>query len=363
MKKIGLLTLLFSLFVTAFSQPKIQFDKTIHDFGNVKEEGGKVTGRFEFTNVGDSALILVTVKPNCGCTAANYTKTLVAPGEKGFIEAVYDPNGRPGPISKSIAVTTNEPVNSMTVIFIKGSVEKRPPTVFELAGYIVGQGMVRFKNITLRKDILNTEIQYDTLLIRNFDTRETEVQFIDMEKKPYIKEVYRSFEGALKPDEEGKIVLQYDASQRNEFGYVRDDVRVSIPGDEKEPNKMIFYNVNIKEDFSGLTKKERELAPKIVLDTLFFDFGEVKKNDTRTKSCTITNQGKTPLIIRNMQSSINAISSSVKSATIAPGQSLAVEFTYKGVGRYDEQKLTIDIICNDPDNSELPVTFRAVLLK
>jgi hypothetical protein len=360
MKKIGLLVFSMCVFFWGYSQPKIQFDETTHDFGEIKEVDGKVNGKFIFTNVGDSVLELISVKPSCGCTAANYTKEPVMPNGKGFIDATYDPSGRPGPFMKSVVVTTNESANNVTVLFIKGNVEKRPPTVFEEAGYFIGQGMVRFKEINVKKDMLNTESQRDTLLIKNFGETDAEVTFQNLNEKTYIKEIYRSFK-VLKPNEEGKIVLEYDAAKRNAFGLLREDLKVSVT-DEKEPNKIIFYNVNIKEDFSKMTKKEREQAPVIAVDCLDFNFGEVKRNETAKIHCTIVNNGKSPLIIHNMQPSVHFVNSTVKTATIPSGESLKVEFTYRGTGRKGEQKFTIDVICNDPANSVLPLQFQSVLL-
>lgn len=77
MKKLSLSFLLVLAFVLCNAQPKIQFDSNTYDFGKVKEEGGKVTGRFEFTNVGTEDLILTNVRPGCGCTAADYSRTLL----------------------------------------------------------------------------------------------------------------------------------------------------------------------------------------------------------------------------------------------------------------------------------------------
>ena len=102
--KLTLALMLVALFVSA--QPQLQFENTTYDFGNIKEEGGKVTGRFIFTNTGTSNLILKSVRPGCGCTAANYTTDSVAPGEKGFIDATFDPYNRPGGFTKNIRVTT-----------------------------------------------------------------------------------------------------------------------------------------------------------------------------------------------------------------------------------------------------------------
>ena len=383
MKKSGLLVFLMCMFFWGYAQPRIQFEETSHDFGHIKEVDGKVTCRFTFTNVGDSVLTLVSVKPGCGCTAADYTKEPVAPCKtglidavkerqkrqksttvpvapctKGFIDVTYDPSGHPGQFTKSVAVTTNEPINKVTVLFIKGDVEKRPPTVFEEAGYPMGEGMVRFKEMNVRKNMLNTESQRDTFLIRNFGQTDAEVILQNVNEKPYLKEVYRSF-NVLRPNEEGKIVLEYDAAKRNAFGLLRDDARFSV-SDEKESDKIIFYSVNIKEDFSKMTKEAREQAPVIVVDCPDLNFGQVKRSEIVKLSCTITNKGKSPLMIRDMQPSSYFVSCSVKTTTIEPGKSLQVEFTYKGTGR--EQQCTVDVICNDPENSVLPLQFKAGVL-
>ena len=105
MKKILLTVFSVVIAVLGFAQPKIQFDQTTYDFGMIREEGGKVTARFNFTNVGTEDLVLKSVRPGCGCTAANYTKTAIAPGERGYIDATYNPSGRPGSFNKNIKVT------------------------------------------------------------------------------------------------------------------------------------------------------------------------------------------------------------------------------------------------------------------
>ena len=247
MKKIGLSLLMVVAFFVAFAQPKIQFENTTHDFGQIREEGGKVTGTFEFTNVGDSDLVLTNVRPGCGCTAANYTKSAIAPGQKGFIEATYNPYNRPGAFNKNIRVTTNEPQfrgenkSGPHMIFIKGEVIKRPPTVFELAGYNSGNGMSRIKEPNVVHNMLNTESVRDTFTIHNFWNRP--ITYNVDTKDAYVTEVYRSFGQSILPGQEGILVLKYDASKRNAFGQLKDMVQIST-NDSIESKKMIYYSVN-----------------------------------------------------------------------------------------------------------------------
>ena len=166
MEKLSLLLLAVFTVLVCLAQPEIKFENTTYDFGKIKEEGGKVTGKFIFTNVGNQPLELTNVRPGCGCTAANYTIGAIAPGEQGYIEATYNPYNRPGAFNKNIRVTTNEPRFTENekatphMIFIKGEVIKRPPTEFEKAGYTKSTGMVRIKEPNVTHNLLKLSMTH-----------------------------------------------------------------------------------------------------------------------------------------------------------------------------------------------------------
>ncbi len=111
--------------VTAQNAPEIKFEKMVHDFGTFNEEKGNVTYTFEFTNTGKSDLIVQNVNASCGCTTPNWTKTPVKPGEKGVVDATYNPTNRPGAFTKTITVNTNSGSVTLT---IKGEVIPKKQT-------------------------------------------------------------------------------------------------------------------------------------------------------------------------------------------------------------------------------------------
>lgn len=124
MKKLSLVFLL-SLFVTsaalAQQKPEMDFERTEHNFGTIKEELGAVTTQFEFTNTGKSPLIIQRVSASCGCTTPSYTREPVLPGKKGVIAAKYSTVRRPGTFNKTITVYTNVP-DTVYVLTIRGNV-------------------------------------------------------------------------------------------------------------------------------------------------------------------------------------------------------------------------------------------------
>ena len=108
-KRIGWLLLMFfsfSIYCVAADNTKaqIKFERTVYDFGNIREDGGKAVHEFFFTNEGAEPLKIISAKAECGCTKPDIPKTEVAPGEKGVIKVTYNPLGRPGGFTKVITV-------------------------------------------------------------------------------------------------------------------------------------------------------------------------------------------------------------------------------------------------------------------
>ena len=97
------------------------FTEKNHDFGYIKEEKGAVSHDFEFENVGDEPLLILSATASCGCTRPEYPTKPIKPGKKGKIKVTFSPIGRPGPFRKEIRVKTNGR-NKMVRLHIEGSV-------------------------------------------------------------------------------------------------------------------------------------------------------------------------------------------------------------------------------------------------
>lgn len=102
-------------------QSNIKWDQEIHDFGDI-EKGKPATYEFTFTNTTKETILITNVRPACGCTAANYTKTPIKPGEKGMVAATFNA-ANVGPFQKSVTITTTENgVESVKTLSFKGKV-------------------------------------------------------------------------------------------------------------------------------------------------------------------------------------------------------------------------------------------------
>lgn len=86
--------------------PVMEFSETEYDFGVIKE-GEKVSHTYRLKNTGEVPLIIQDVKPTCGCTAPDWTKTPIPPGGEGFVKAEFDSHGKPNMQNKFVTVTAN----------------------------------------------------------------------------------------------------------------------------------------------------------------------------------------------------------------------------------------------------------------
>jgi hypothetical protein len=106
----------------------IQFPETSHEFGTI-DEGTRASYEFEFSNTGDSILLLTDVRASCGCTVPTWPHQPIKPGEKAKISVVYNSAGHGGEnFHKSITVTTNMKQDNVKILYIKGQVTPKAAT-------------------------------------------------------------------------------------------------------------------------------------------------------------------------------------------------------------------------------------------
>jgi uncharacterized protein (DUF58 family) len=121
------LLLFFVLWVAALGckptppDPQAEWVSKEADLGPVKQ-GAEVEHAFVFTNVGRRPLLIREVTPSCGCTAVNWTRRPVGPGEQGEIRVRYKATGETtGVALKHVTVFANTRPD-FTNLFVKANI-------------------------------------------------------------------------------------------------------------------------------------------------------------------------------------------------------------------------------------------------
>lgn len=97
----------------------ISWKSEIIDVGEIPQNKPKAID-YEFKNNGKTAVLITNVHGSCGCTATDYTKTPIQPGETAKVTATFNAANK-GAFTKTVTVTTNA-VETPTVLTFKGTV-------------------------------------------------------------------------------------------------------------------------------------------------------------------------------------------------------------------------------------------------
>ncbi|MEM6522780.1 MAG: DUF1573 domain-containing protein [Bacteroidota bacterium] len=84
----------------------ITFEEDKFDFGDIYQ-GDKVEHIFKFENTGNEALIITNVQTTCGCTAPNWPRDPVPPGQESELKVVFNSAGKMGRQNKIITIVSN----------------------------------------------------------------------------------------------------------------------------------------------------------------------------------------------------------------------------------------------------------------
>ncbi len=346
MKKIPQLLMLFALimaisFSNAQEKAKIVFEETIHDFGTVLEDDGNQTTVFNFINKGESPLVLSNVRASCGCTTPRWTRVPVAPGEKGAINVTYRAKGRPGAFNKTITVSSNAE-NKTVVLRIKGKVKPHVKTLAEQYPRKIGALRVKTNFMSFGNLKMGQVITKELDLYNNTD-KTVKVGFRSLPRHLSAK-----IEPASIPAHKiGKLLVTYDTKAGKTYGRASNRLYLTTNGNN-DYKSAISINANIEEDFSNLTPEQLANAPVANFAPLSFDFGEMQQGEKKTHTFTLTNNGKSELIIRRIKTSCGCTAAAPSAKVIAPGKSAPVKVTFNSRGKRGRQSKTITVITNDP---------------
>ncbi len=115
--------------------PKIALSQEEWDFGKVwHQEFPTVT--LVIRNQGTAELKITRIKPTCGCTAAQPSRTAIPAGETAEVKIQVDTNGKQGDFKSEVHVHSNDPGREDAVLKIRGFI-KRAVTRTPLGGLVI----------------------------------------------------------------------------------------------------------------------------------------------------------------------------------------------------------------------------------
>ncbi|MDE6378939.1 MAG: DUF1573 domain-containing protein [Muribaculaceae bacterium] len=86
----------------------LEFIPEAVDFGMIREDDGKVSRKVKAVNVSGDSTFIISARTSCGCSAAEFSDAVIAPGDTTEVTVSYDPVNRPGMFLKTVRFFTGE---------------------------------------------------------------------------------------------------------------------------------------------------------------------------------------------------------------------------------------------------------------
>jgi hypothetical protein len=342
--------------VSAQQAKQLQFREETFDFGNVQEDKGPVTHEFLFTNNSNRPVKILTVQASCGCTTPDWSRELVEPGKTGYVQASFNPQGRPGFFTKSLTVTTDLEANPI-ILQIKGQVSSDTEKVVDDTGFSVSNGSLKFKGTAFNMGKILIKDEFVTKEFPVVNSGSKPVTFKQTTAPKYIKvEIMPS---VLAAGAKGTVKVSYNGKLKNQYGFQSDNIELQT-NDETNAVKPFSVYATLEDFFPQLSAEEMAKAPVLTLGENSLDFGRMATTREVVREVPITNSGKKDLAIKAVQGNCVCIKAKAAKNVIKPGETSNISIAFDPqLQRQGTQQKAVTIYSNDPRNPVQRFTFTA----
>ena len=265
----------------AEAQPGAVFPETVIDVGAVNK-GEQAAYEFTVQNEGDQVLQITQVKPSCGCTVAEYDKT-INPGGTGNITAVVDTTNFKGPIAKSVKVFTNDPTNPQINLVIKANIKTHVEIEPGYARFVAVHGEPNAKS----------------------------VQKVWSREKPDLEIL-----GAKSPYPHVKVSYAEAAANERDGGASGNQWQITVELDTDAPVGPMADCIDVTTDHperqtiripvSGFVRPVLSVTPRVA------DFGRREVTEPQTASLEIRNMSKSAVTLDEISTDIQGLQAEIE---------------------------------------------------
>lgn len=324
-----------------YSQPNnVKFDKLVHDFGDILLSSGSKSCSFSFKNTSDQPVVIQTVISSCGCTKPTWTKKPIMPKETGKIDVTFLNDQGPYPFDKSITVyITGEP--KPIILRMKGVAHEKMKSLKELFpenfnGLAFRKSYIDFGSIT-KNEIYNNIIE-----VANSSNKRIEVAFTNLKEGLSVKPNPIRIEAGKKANLEFII----NTNNTTDWGKIFYTNSITVNGNKISDKEFKIF-ASIRDNFSTLTKEDKDNAPLPMASSSSFDFGKIIKGNEIKTGFKVRNLGRRELLIYKVESEYSNITST-NPAKIAPGETGVIEISVNTNQEIGDKTYIITVITNSP---------------
>lgn len=291
------------------------FQKSVHDFGHIDEEGGAVTSDFEGINTSNHPIEIEKIVTTCGCTTVEFAKKTIPAGGTFSFKVAFNPLNRPGRIDKQIFVLASDSPTEICLNII-GYVNARERTIEELYPFDMGGGLRLKSNFHAFGYLEHGKEITEHIGYANTSNSALAIDLSYATESGLLNIAYPT---SIEAGEKGDFTLCYAVDEQSDiYGTKRDIMQLMVNG--APASYTLTSQVIVVDNFDNMDDIS---APMLVISKNIIKFGEVNcSNDVLEQRVVLTNEGASPLVVRAIESSSQAVEClAEQDIVIAPGAS------------------------------------------
>lgn len=302
-KTLSIAALLLCCQVLTVAQEKVggiaEFDKTVHDFGDILLSDGKQSCTFKVKNISSKPMLIHSVITSCGCTDVKWTREPIKPGESGEISATYTNDEGPYPFDKGLTVYISG-IGKPVVLRLRGVSHQKKLPLDEM--YPVHIGSLGLKDIEIKcGNIEQGEAKSTEITVANLSASPISIGFAETSRNLSVKAV----PNPIPAKSTAKLQISV-SSDRNLWGknwyYTKPTVNGQtfkalrngspvLTNTASDGSELAIFAFT-KENFSSLSKSDRENGSRPLFNSSSFTFGKIKAGTPVDATFTFKNTGK-----------------------------------------------------------------------
>lgn len=330
---------------------QISADQSVLDCGQILFRK-PVSVDFTLQNKGSRDLQITRIRTNCGCTAVDYPHEPIGRDHPFTVRITYDAK-QMGHFEKQIGIYSSGSKEPF-LLTLRGVVVSE---IVDFSGdYPFSLGDIRSDRNDLEFDDVNRgDRPFQRIHIMNAGT--TSVQPVVMHLPAYL--TAQVSPSSIAPGHAGIVTILLDSRKLRDFGLTQTTVFLGkYPGDKIAHGKEIGVSAVLLPGFKNLTETELRMAPKMELSTRDLDLGTFDGKPRNKGEILISNHGKSPLRINNLQMFSTGLQLSLNKTKIAPGETAKLKVTAEAKGvQTARSKPRILMITNDPDHAKVIINI------
>ena len=267
---------------------ELEFDKLVHNFGDIVHKSGPVSCTFTVKNTGSKPAVIYNVVSTCGCTDVKWTKEPLRPGQTGKVSVTYTNDQGAYPFDKTLTTYTSDSKKPILLKVRGVSTEGRKPLK---ETYPVAFGPLGLRENDIKCGNLEQGMQKsEAVMVANLSSKPVKVAFTGV--SDFLKISVSPNPIPANSTAEMSFTVTADRSLWGKNYYYATPVIDGKTYKNASGDSRLKIWAFTKEDFPKLDQDQKAKGPRPTFRESTYTFGKVKKGAVVEATFTFTNDGK-----------------------------------------------------------------------